>query len=159
MGPVLDSIVVERQLAAPVGRVWEWWTDEERVRSWFAPAARVGAEPGEPYELFWEPDHPERNSTAGCRVLDSAPTERLAFEWKGPEEHAAVMNLDPPPTAVLVTFTALDQELTQVRVEHTGWGEGPEWEAARTWHVQAWEGVLGQLENQLGRPGDRPATA
>jgi uncharacterized protein YndB with AHSA1/START domain len=159
MGPALDPIGVERQLAAPVERVWEWWTDEQRVRSWFAPAAHISAEPGGPYELFWEPEHPERNSTAGCRVLDSAPTERLAFEWKGPEEHAAVMNGVPPPTAVLVTFTALDDELTHLRVEHIGWGEGPEWEAARTWHVQAWDGVLGQLESQLARSQEGPPTA
>jgi hypothetical protein len=49
---------------------------------------------------------------------------------------------------VRVDFTARD-EVTQINVEHSGWGEGKEWAEAINWHRKAWKGVLSNLKSML----------
>ena len=91
-----ESIVVERILNAPVEHVWQAFTDPELLKRWFAKEAKVVAERGGPYELFWEPANPERNSTLGCRVTHAEPQRWLAFTWRGPTIYDDPMNEGDP---------------------------------------------------------------
>jgi uncharacterized protein YndB with AHSA1/START domain len=36
--PAADSVVIERDFAAPIERVWRMWTDPEHFASWYGPA-------------------------------------------------------------------------------------------------------------------------
>ena len=143
-----ESIVVERILNAPVEHVWQALTDPELLKRWFAKEAKVVAERGGPYELFWEPANPERNSTLGCRVTHAEPQRWLAFTWRGPTIYDDPMNEgDPPPrpTWARVRFERHGEGKTAVRVEHLGWGVGERWEEARAWTERAWGNALENL--------------
>jgi len=147
MGP----IVIEVELEAPVERVWRAWTEPDELASWLTELANVRMEVGGPYELFWEPEHPERNSTLGCTITALEPNRLLAFTWKGPVPYADLMNIEPPPTSVTVSFQASGPECTIVRLEHVGWGSGPRWEEARAWHVKAWQEAFARLKRHVER--------
>ena len=145
---LLEPITLNLSLNAPVERVWQAWTVSDEVARWFAEQANVVAERGGPYELFWEPAHPERNSTLGCRITILQPQAWLGFTWRGPALYDEVMNENasppPPPTHVRVGFAAAGEQ-TAVRILHSGWGSGPGWSQARTWHIRSWDAVCSNL--------------
>lgn len=133
---------------APPADVWQSWVDEESLTQWFSPSAHVEPWVGGAFELFFEPTNPNRQNTRGCKFLEVVPLERLTFEWKGPEDFASFMNLPSPQTQATVTFIP-DSDGTRVQLIHTGWGEGPDWEQARSWHEIAWSDVLEALKRTL----------
>ena len=139
------TITIEETVNAPIDRVWRAWTDPEQLCPWFALKANVVPVRGGPYELFWDPAHPERQSTLGCRITFIQPKRWLGFTWRGPSPYDDLMNENavppPPPTHVAVSFAA-NGERTTVRVSHTGWLEGERWAEARTWHVRAWKAAF-----------------
>jgi uncharacterized protein YndB with AHSA1/START domain/quercetin dioxygenase-like cupin family protein len=129
---------------------WRAWTDSGKLTSWLTKKANVRAEVGGPYELFWEPEHPDRNSTFGCRVLEVVPTTRLSFTWRGPVQYADLMNGgEPPPTRVEVEFEGRTDGKTAVRLRHLGWGSSPPWQQARAWQERAWLGAFAELDRFL----------
>lgn len=144
-----EPIVIEIEVGAPVDRVWQAWTESNDLAAWLTARANIRAEVGGQYELFWEPAHPERNSTLGCTIISMRVNEILGFTWKGPVPYADLMNSDPPPTSVTVMFRVTDPERTVIRIEHTGWGPGPRWGEARGWQDRAWRGALARLKELL----------
>jgi uncharacterized protein YndB with AHSA1/START domain len=145
-----DPITLEVDVRASPRQLWRAWTDGEELTRWPAARAHVSPEIGGRYELIWEPEHPERNSTVGCRITAFVPLEVLAFTWKGPVPFADLMNVEPSPTTVVLTFASLGPGLTRVRLQHFGWGDGPCWAAARAWHEQAWNAAFARLRAQFG---------
>lgn len=73
-------LFVDHLFPAPVARAWHAWTDADELRRWFAKRANVHAVRGGPYELFWEPENPERNSTIGCRLTFALAAQLVAKE-------------------------------------------------------------------------------
>jgi len=138
----------------PAGRdpVWEAFTTADGLAAWLCLRARVEPEVGGAYELFWDPDesHPERDSTLGCTVLSIDQPRLLEFTWRGAEAVADVMNV--PGAAQTQVKVELRPTLDGTRLEltHSGWGEGPGWERARTWFERAWGGALQALRARLG---------
>lgn len=145
----LEPVVIEIEVGAPVDRVWRAWTEPNDLTAWLSVRANIRLEVGGPYELFWEPDYPERNSTLGCKITAMCLNESLAITWKGPSLYADLMNNDPPPTSVMVMLCAAGPDRTLVRLDHIGWGDGPRWAEARAWHERAWRDALAQLREQV----------
>jgi uncharacterized protein YndB with AHSA1/START domain len=140
-------ITIEWTFDMTANLTWRAWTHEADLASWLTGRAKVRAEVGGPYELFWDPEHPDRNSTLGCRLLEVIPLRRLSFTWRGPVQFADLMNAgEPPPTSVRVDFEAISSGRTRVRLEHVGWGAGERWQQARAWQEQAWRGAFDELE-------------
>jgi uncharacterized protein YndB with AHSA1/START domain len=149
-------LIIRRAFSASPERLWRAWTEEAELTAWLAARARVTLEAGGPYELFWEPEHPERNSTLGCRLTAVEPHRRLAFTWRGPPAYAELMNVgEPPPTRVEVSFEPRGEK-TVMHFVHSGWGEGQRWEEARTWQERAWLGAFEALERHLTGAGPAP---
>lgn len=92
---------------------------DELLESWLTVKADVEAEPGGKYELFWEPDAPDNNSTIGCKVLAVDRPGFISFEWKGPKQYKHFMNNVQPLTNVTVLFTPLE-ERTKVETDLDG---------------------------------------
>jgi uncharacterized protein YndB with AHSA1/START domain len=133
---------------APLAHLWRAWTDNTALQSWLTVKANVVANVGGAYELFWQPETPEQNSTLGCRVLAVEPMRRLSFEWRGPPQFVAVMNTTPLPTRVEVEFEER-AGATTMRFAHLGWGSSPEWDAARAWQEKAWLRAFGELAKYI----------
>jgi len=144
----MKSIIQEVSIQSSKELVWYAWIIEDRVTKWFAPAAHVEGKLGGAFELFFVPDNPDIMGTKGCKFIQFEPMDRLAFTWKGPDDFAEIMNQEGSLTTVHVTFSE-NGASTQVTVEHAGWGDGPEWEKAKEWHVMAWKQVLGSLKSSI----------
>lgn len=145
---MVEPLKFELTLNESITIVWHAWTKTEEITKWFSPDAYIEPCPGGAYELFFDPSNHEHQSTKGCKITILDPMKILGFTWKGPDQLASLMNNPSSLTSVRVDFTARD-EVTQINVEHSGWGEGKEWAEAINWHRKAWKGVLSNLKSML----------
>jgi uncharacterized protein YndB with AHSA1/START domain len=145
----MDSIVVDLEFAAPVEDLWAAWTEAPRLAQWLCAKANVTLEEGGAYELFWDPEHPEENSTLGCHIKALEEEYSLRTEWRGPPEFAEIMNVQPFPTTLFVRFQPLGPSRSRLHLEHLGWGDGDRWTAARSWQQKSWESALAKLRPLL----------
>jgi hypothetical protein len=133
------------------------FTVSRALQSWLAPVAEVAPVLGGKYELFWEPDDRENNSTIGCRITALETDRLLSFDWKGPRQFKHFMNTADPLTHVVVFFFAGDhngsEEWTDIHLIHSGWRSADEWEEARQWFEAAWRGAFAELSNQVNGEG------
>lgn len=128
--------------------VWWAWLRSERIIKWFAPQATIVPEVGGAFELFFDPAQPQQMNTKGCTFLSLKPYESFQFTWKGPDQFAALMNETDTLTQVTVTLEQ-KEEYTHLVVEHSGWGQGEEWNKAQEWHQMAWDFSLASLKKAL----------
>lgn len=143
----METLEFQVEIASNKELVWFAWTQTDRIVKWFAPDANIEARVGGAFELFFDPTNHDHLCTKGCTITLLEPMERLGFTWRGPDEFD-IMNHEDSLTSVLVTLSE-DNGVTRVLVEHTGWGQGSEWEKARAWHQMAWNQVLGSLKSAL----------
>lgn len=135
-------------LGCPPAVAFAHFTRPEKLTEWLSEAAEVKAEVGGEYELFWEPDRRDRNSTLGCRVTAVTPDQLLAFEWKSPAQFAAFANAADPLTHVVVALVPVGGS-TVAHLTHTGWRSTADWEEARAWQECAWRMALDTLAKLL----------
>lgn len=141
------SIQITKTIAAPPEAVFRALTDAEELARWFPTSADSDARTGGTFEYRFEFADPAMNHTYGGEYEDVTANERLRFPWKGGSS----------PTTVEYTLRP-SGEGTELRLAHTGWGEGAEWDESRSNHEQGWGFFLGNLQSYLesgtdGRPG------
>ncbi|MGD2166162.1 MAG: SRPBCC domain-containing protein [Anaerolineae bacterium] len=125
---------------APIDAVWDVWTTETGIRSFFAPAGNVGLRVGGPYEILFDPDAPPGERGAeGMRVLAFQPKAMLSFTWTAPPHLSEVRG---QLTHVLMRLRKLADGRTQVTLTHSGWGEGGQWDEAFEYFERAWRDVV-----------------
>jgi hypothetical protein len=138
-------------LRCDTGRAFGLFTISRQVESWLIkPFSQKGFAEIEPvtggkYELFWEEQNKQENSTIGCHITALADGEFLSFDWKGPTEFKSIMNNTEPLTQVTVFFIPVADSSTRVHLIHSGWGSSREWEAARTYFEKAWNSAFENL--------------
>jgi uncharacterized protein YndB with AHSA1/START domain len=140
------AIAQERQVRvavtvpARVEQVWALWTTNEGVRSFFAPGSNIDLRVDGMYEIFFDPSAPTGQKGAdGMRLLVVEPNHRLAFTWNAPREMAHVR---AQRTLVTVDMIPVHNDSTRVVLRHTGWGTGPEWDAALEHFDVAWNAYV-----------------
>ncbi len=132
-------------LTASPARAFHCFTNPALLTQWLTGAAEVEEHVGGKYELFWQPDDRENNSTIGCKITAFEVGQLLAFQWKSPAQFQSFANVADPLTHVVVTF-APESSATRVHLIHSGWRSSSEWDAARTWQENAWRGAFEELE-------------
>lgn len=135
------QVVIER----PVDKVFEAWIKPGMLERWLARKAVVEPRIGGAYELFWDPEDPKADNTAGCRIIGLVPGAELSFSWRGSKEFAKVMG---DKTSIFVRLEPRDDS-TLLRFVHTGWGSGASWDKARSAQSEAWKEALENLKNML----------
>ena len=142
-GPHVRSLVKETIVNAPALEVWSAWTTKEGIGSWWGPPdARIELRVGGPFELLFLPDAPAgEQGSEGCRFLAYVPGEMLAFTWNATPDHP----LRSQHTWVVLTFTEQDDPTTRVRLVHTGFLQGPDWDTYMAYFNAAWTRVLERL--------------
>jgi uncharacterized protein YndB with AHSA1/START domain len=159
------TILLSADVACSPDRAYAMWTDQDRVRAFFAPSARIEPRPGGAYTIaFFPSEDPEGrvHGTRGAHVLLAEPGRFLAFEWvvfagdrnKGanaPPYAPATMRLPKPlPTWVELAFVPGGTG-TRIAFRHYGFGEGPLWGRSQAWFTRAWAGVLDRMEAACAR--------
>jgi uncharacterized protein YndB with AHSA1/START domain len=143
------AVVKEIVVPAPRADVWKAWTTVEGVTSFFAPAAKIELRPGGAYEMYFAPAaEPGSRGSDGCKVLEIVPLQRFVFSWNAPPQLPAVRSTGDS-TRVVLEFSEAEPGRTRVRLTHTGWREGEEWEKARAYFDRVWPLVLAELEKRF----------
>jgi uncharacterized protein YndB with AHSA1/START domain len=138
----------EVMLEAGVGDVWNAWTTEDGIRTFFAPDAHIDLRVDGAYEIFFNPSAPPGQRGAdGARILVLEPRKRLAFTWNAPTDQPEVRK---QRTVVTLEFSEAGEGRTRLRMTHWGWGEGPEWDRAYEYFDRAWShSVLPRLKRRF----------
>lgn len=148
----MDNIIVQSaRLHCSVERAFAMFTQNEQIQRWLASFAEIEPEVGGRYELFWDPDDPEHNSTLGCKITAFETNALLAFDWKGPAQFRFINEVDSL-THVAVFFASCNEVLTpctDVYLLHSGWHSSEDWQEARTYFVRAWENAFAELETLI----------
>lgn len=133
---------------ATVDAVWDAWTTEEGIKTFFAPDCNVDLRVDGWYEIFFDPDAPPgRKGGEGMRILALQPKKMLSFTWNAPPD---LTNVRKQRTHVVIRFQQLANGRTRVNLTHDGWGEGEEWDRAFTYFSRAWnEIVLPRLKRRF----------
>lgn len=125
---------------AGVGEVWDAWTTEDGIRSFFAPDCHVDFRVDGLYEIFFAPDAPEGERGAdGMRLMLIEPGKMLSFTWNAPLHLHTVRG---QRTHVVLWFDDEGDGKTRLTLRHDGWGEGEEWDKAYEYFEEAWLDVV-----------------
>jgi len=133
---------------APIDEVWAAWTTQAGAEGFFAPRCRIDPRPGGAYEMLFDLEAPAgQQGGEGMIILAMQPPAMLSFTWNAPPHLPQVRS---QMTHVTVRLEPLGPRETRVRLEHDGWGEGGEWDAARAYFDRAWgEVVLPRLRHRF----------
>jgi uncharacterized protein YndB with AHSA1/START domain len=146
---IMDKILYHSvKLKCDLARAFEMFTVNQHLEKWFAQVADVEMIVGGKYELFWNPEDKENDSTYGCKILAIQPNRFLSFEWKGPKQFKHFMNEVRPLTNVVAFFIPTN-EGTEVHILHSGWRDTEEWKEAHDWFERAWAMALSDLEKYV----------
>lgn len=153
----MQSIVyVSAVLRCDVKTAFAMFTINDKLQSWLTNAADVEPRVGGKYELFWDPNDRENNSTIGCKITLIEENKVIAFDWKGPPQFKDFMNTAEPLTHVVVFFIPCGDAgagvCTEVHLMHTGWREAPEWQKAKSYFDTAWAIAFKNLEGLCVEP-------
>ena len=145
----MDKIIhLSCKLHCDSQHAFELFTDNSALESWLVNLAEVEPVIGGKYELFWEPDDRDNNSTIGCKVTAVEAGQLIVFEWRSPKQYKHFANNVDPLTHVVVSFHP-DGEWTIVHLVHSGWRSAPEWEEARQWQERAWSIAFVELGKKV----------
>ena len=132
------QLKLDRELPAPVERVFQAWTRPELLARWFGPgtvtteSAAADATPGGGYRVEMRAPDGSTHTPFGFYHEVNAD-ERLVFTWQWEGGDAV--------TLVKVNFDVLDANLTKLELTHTGFEDD---EVAQK-HVEGWSGSLEKL--------------
>lgn len=138
-GPAPRSFATSVIVATDPLTAWSDWASAESLVAWWpAPVVNIDLRVGGPFEILFSTDAPEgERGSEGCAYLSYVPGEMISFTWNAPPH----LSLRSSNTWVVITFTELDHG-TEVRLVHTGFLEGPDWDEYMDYFRSAWESVL-----------------
>ena len=144
--PEERRIVKEVVVKAAPEAVFKAWSTSEGVATFFAPEARVEARPDGPFEVYVNPyAQPGMKGADHMRVLGVQDNRMISFSWNAPP---SLPEARKQRTFVVVRLQP-EGEQTRVRLTHSGWGDGGEWDRAYTYFDRAWGNVLANLQKRF----------
>jgi len=138
-----QPLIVERMLNAPVSRVWQALTDNDKMKEWYFKLANFEARVGFEFEFTGGKD--DKQYLHRCRVTAVEPEKKLSYTWQ----------YDKYPGSSEVSFELFPEgDKTLVRITHTGLESFPKDDPnfAITSFTQGWNHILGtSLKNYVER--------
>ncbi|MFX0041363.1 MAG: SRPBCC domain-containing protein [Candidatus Hodarchaeota archaeon] len=146
-----NIIQIEVEIECDIFTAFKMFTVNNYLEAWLTEKAEVEPDVGGKYELFWEPENRENNSTIGCKITGIEENKFIAFDWKGPIQFKSFMNIADPLTHVIVFFSSdsNDQNKTIIYLFHTGWRKDEDWQEARNFFDKAWLKALQELKEKI----------
>ena len=140
------AIRLEQNVNANIKDVWDAWTTEEGVKSFFAPDCNIDLKVGGAYEMLFDLNaEPGLQGGGGLTLMALQPLKMLSFTWNAPP---AYPNVRGQLTHVIVRFDEVSENETKVTLNHDGWGEGKEWEEVYDYFVAGWrDSILPRLKS------------
>jgi uncharacterized protein YndB with AHSA1/START domain len=126
-------------------QLWRKWTTSDGLKSFIGVDNRIELKPGGAFEIYFSMDAPEgERGSEGCQVLSFLPEEMLTFSWNAPPSIPEVRNQNHR-TWVVVQFNKIDQNYTEITLDHLGWLNGEKWNETYVYFEKAWDIVLKAL--------------
>jgi uncharacterized protein YndB with AHSA1/START domain len=133
------KFTVGGRISKPVGEVFEAVVDPGRLSSFFATGGAKGRlETGA--VVTW--DFHDFPGAFPVHVVEVEQDKRIVLHWDAAEKAAAPDASGARRTTVTMTFEALDDGRTLVRISEHGWSETPEGLAASYGNCEGWTGML-----------------
>ncbi len=143
---ITETITVK----ANVGDVWNAWTTNDGIKSFFAPDANVEARVGGPFQIYMDPFAPPGMKGADDMVFLAVQDKKMiSFTWNAPP---SLPEARKQRTVVIVRFAPRGELLTDVTLNHVGWGEPApdnEWGKAHDYFAKVWPNVLKNLKKRF----------
>lgn len=132
-------INIELTLNATMEEVWDAWTTEKGITSFFAPACNIDMKIDGMYEIYFFPEAKEGLRGAdGMRVMALEKHKMLSFSWNQTPD----LSIRPQRTLVSIKFYKESETQTRLNFCQSGWGDGPEWDKAYAYFKTAWKDVV-----------------
>ena len=130
---IMDAVVLERTLNAPITRVWRALTDVDQMREWYFDLKEFKPQVG--FEFGFVVEHEGNTYDHRCKITEVIPQEKIAYTWRyhGHEGNS------------LVTFELFaDGDNTRLKLTHTGLDTFPKTAAfARENFEKGWTAIIG----------------
>lgn len=154
----LSAITITKTVAAPVATVWDLWTTETGLRSFFGSDAHVDLQTGGSYEVLFDTSAPiGYQGSEGCTVISMDQQKRLQFSWNAPPKFGEAYR--KCNTQVTVTMEEIAPYTTKITLTHEGWGDGGKWPDIHSYFTKAWGYVMDQLEKRCEKEWMRDFTS
>jgi uncharacterized protein YndB with AHSA1/START domain len=135
------SLTLARRLKAPAAKVFEAWTDPQKIIQWFGPAptlvdtvkADMDVKVGGHFRISFKTDDGEYHEVGG-KYLEVAPDQRLVFSW--------AWHSTPERVSQVTVVLREEGDVTLLTLTHDKFFN----EAARDGHKRGWSGTLDKLE-------------
>lgn len=126
------KFTVAGRMARPVAEVFEAVTDPERLSCFFTTGGAKGRlEPGA--EVTW--DFHDFPGAFPVLVQEVVPNEKIVLQWEA--------TTDPSTwTTVIMTFQALEDDRTLVRISEHGWPQTEAGLKSSFGNCEGWTGML-----------------
>ena len=145
MAEELYPIIIQVTIPLPTHMIFAALTEPAGLTGWLCAEAHVDPRVGRECRLRFEGETPFETHGA---ITHFTPDVDFGFEWLAPPTFAAFMN-EPSPVTRVYFRLADSPEGIDVTLEHIGWGEGDQWEEARSWHFHLWDDKMQQLKTHL----------
>ncbi len=141
MNITAKQIIKTATINAPLNEVWHSWTSSEGITAFMGVPANVKLERGGPFELYFDANGASGSrGSEGCTIISYVPNEMLSFTWNAPPTIPYVRNHEYKTWVTL--FFSETAAGTYLRLVHTGWPEGEEWDKTYKYFDNAWGNVL-----------------
>lgn len=135
------------EIPATLDQAWDAWTTRAGITSFFAPDAKIDAQPGGAFEIYFDPTAaPGSKGADGMQFMALQPKKMLSYTWNAPPH---LPQARQQRTLVIVRFEPVNDKTTRVSLHHTGWGDGGEWDQAHAYFDRAWGSVLANLKKRF----------
>jgi uncharacterized protein YndB with AHSA1/START domain len=136
------SLTIKRRIAAPPERVYEAWTDPQKLMQWFGPegatmiSVEADAHVGGRYHIEFRTPDGEHHDVSGT-YSDVVPNQRLTFSW--------MWRTLPDRASKVTVMLKPDGEGTLLTLFHEQFFD----ENARDRHHVGWSGTMDKLARYL----------
>lgn len=135
------SLTLARRLNAPIARVFDAWTDPEKIIRWFGPGhtidgsitADMDVAVGGRFRIRFRTDDGGSHEVGG-EYLEILPPQRLVFSW--------AWHSTPERVSRVSVVLRAEGDVTLLTLTHDRFFD----EAARDGHKRGWTGTLDRLE-------------
>ena len=138
-----------REVSAPIKEIWEKWTTHEGLKTFIGVDNKIELVSGGAFEIYFLMNNPPGlRGGEGNKVLSFIPQQMLSFTWNAPPTIPEVRD-HKHKTWVVVTLKEVDDQITEVTLDHLGWLDGEKWDEAYAYFDKAWDIVLASLVESI----------
>lgn len=133
------SIHHEIEINGSIEAVWDAWTTEDGIKTFFAPDCNIDGRIDGLYEiLFFPKEKPGFRGAEGMRIMALEPHTMFSFTWN----QTPGLSIREQRTLVNIKFQKLGNQKTKLTFVQSGWGSGEEWDQAFDYFTKAWGDVV-----------------